>query len=370
MSLFWGLLQAGLFQLDPERAHRLSIRLLKAVPTPILAKIAGQGQKRGPDDDLSLAIDFDRIGLHFKNPVGLAAGYDKDAEAVPALSALGFGFVECGSLTPRPQAGNPRPRLFRLAKDRAVINRMGFNNQGHESALARIVNAKRQKIAPLGINLGANKDSPDRIGDYETGIRLFGGVADYFAVNISSPNTPGLRDLQQGDALPALLARLVAARDLYARPNGRPPVPIFLKIAPDLSPDARPMIGQIACESGIEGLIISNTTITRPSALKDAAKDEAGGLSGAPLKDLSAEILADFYRLSGGRLILIGVGGIASGADAYARIRAGASLVALYTALVYEGPGLVNRIKADLAACLKRDGFASVREAIGADHHH
>ncbi len=333
-----------IFALDPETAHRATLAALRTGLVP-----------RAPADDPILATRL--AGLDLPNPIGLAAGFDKDVEVPDAMLRLGFGFVECGSVTPRPQAGNPQPRLFRLAEDRAVINRMGFNNRGLEQAVVRL-NARRDRPGVVGINLGANKDADDRTADYVTGLRATAALASYVTVNISSPNTPGLRALQDEAALTDLVARVVAAR-------GKLQVPVFVKIAPDLEPADFDAIARIAIDGGIDGLIVSNTTIGRPPLLsRDAG--EAGGLSGAPLQSLAMAALRQAARATGGALPLIAAGGIASGAEAYARIRAGASAVQLYSALVYEGPGLVQRIKADLAALLRRDGFANVVAAVGA----
>lgn len=345
------LLRPLLFRLDPERAHRLTIRLLKL-----------RGRKPPPDDDPILRTMLPAFGLDLRNPIGIAAGFDKDADAPAAVLGLGFGFVEVGTLTPLPQPGNPKPRLFRLAEDRAVINRLGFNNGGHVKALERIKAAKARGLGPLGVNIGANKDSDDRIRDYALGISRFAPFADYFTVNVSSPNTPGLRDLQGRAALMALLDAVMTAR---AGATRQPPV--LLKIAPDISEQQCDDIAEVALLSGIEGLIISNTTIARPESLRSSHRQETGGLSGAPLLAPSTALLAAMRRRTEGKLTLIGVGGVSSGADAYEKIRAGASLVQLYTALVYEGPGLIGRIKTELAALLRRDGFRSVAEAVGAD---
>ena len=332
-----------IFALDPETAHRATLLGLRTGLVP-----------RAPVDDPILATRF--AGLALPNPIGLAAGFDKDVDVPDAMLRLGFGFVECGSVTPRPQAGNPKPRLFRLVEDAAVINRMGFNNQGLEHAVVRL-QARRGRPGIVGINLGANKDADDRTADYVTGLRATAALASYVTVNISSPNTPGLRALQDEAALTDLVARVVAAR-------GSLTVPIFVKIAPDLEPADFDAIARIAIDGGIDGLIVSNTTITRP-ALHSADAGEGGGLSGAPLRPLALAALQQAARATGGALPLIAAGGIASGADAYARIRAGASAVQLYSALVYAGPGLVQRIKTDLAALLRRDGFASVAAAVG-----
>jgi dihydroorotate dehydrogenase len=333
-----------IFALDPETAHRATLAALRIGLVP-----------RSAADDPILATSL--AGLDLPNPIGLAAGFDKDVEVPDAMLRLGFGFVECGSVTPRPQAGNPQPRLFRLADDRAVINRMGFNNRGLEHAVVRL-QARRGRPGVVGINLGANKDADDRTADYVTGLRATAALASYVTVNISSPNTPGLRALQDEAALTDLVARVVAAR-------GALQVPVFVKIAPDLEPADFDAIARIAIDGGIDGLIVSNTTISRPT-LHSRDAGEAGGLSGAPLQPLAMAALREAARATGGALPLIAAGGIATGAEAYARIRAGASAVQLYSALVYDGPGLVQRIKADLAALLRRDGFASVAEAVGA----
>ena len=333
-----------IFALDPETAHRATLAALRIGLVP-----------RSAADDPILATSL--AGLDLPNPIGLAAGFDKDVEVPDAMLRLGFGFVECGSVTPRPQAGNPQPRLFRLADDRAVINRMGFNNRGLEHAVVRL-QARRGRPGVVGINLGANKDADDRTADYVTGLRATAALASYVTVNISSPNTPGLRALQDEAALTDLVARVVAAR-------GALQVPVFVKIAPDLEPADFDAIARIAIDGGIDGLIVSNTTVSRPT-LHSRDAGEAGGLSGAPLQPLAMAALREAARATGGALPLIAAGGTATGAEAYARIRAGASAVQLYSALVYDGPGLVQRIKADLAALLRRDGFASVAEAVGA----
>jgi len=330
------------FALDAERAHRMTIAALKRLPPA-----------RPPARDPVLGSRI--AGLAFPNPVGLAAGFDKDAEVWRQMLGYGFGFVEVGTLTPRPQAGNERPRLFRLAEDRAVINRMGFNNRGQADAVPRL-----SATGPglVGANIGANKDSVDRIADYAAGVRALLGVADYLTVNISSPNTPGLRALQDKAALDELLGAVVEAR-------GAGP-PVFLKVAPDLLPNDIDDIARVAIDRRIDALIVANTTVSRPH-LKSPYREEAGGLSGAPLKALALARLGDFARATGGALPLIAAGGIASGADAYARIRAGASLVQLYTALVYEGPGIARRITRELKDLLARDGFARLEEAIGVE---
>jgi dihydroorotate dehydrogenase len=298
-------------------------------------------------------------GLALPSAIGLAAGFDKDAETPDAMLKAGFGFVECGTVTPLPQVGNSRPRLFRLSADQAVINRMGFNNRGLEAFARRLQGRPRRGV--VGANIGANKDSPDRVGDYVEGLKRLEGLCDYLTVNISSPNTPGLRALQSRDALNELFGRLAPARGPVA---GRPP--LLLKIAPDLDDQELAAIVETAVEHGVEGLIVSNTTVARPASLVSAQAAETGGLSGAPLFEPSTAVLAKTARLARGRLALVGAGGVGSGAQAYAKIRAGASAVQLYSALVYGGPGLVVRIKRELAAALKADGFASIAEAVGA----
>jgi dihydroorotate dehydrogenase len=339
--------------LPPETAHRLTICALRA----------GLARRAPAADDPLLTTDL--WGLQFPNPVGLSAGFDKDAEVYAALLRLGFGFVEVGSITPRPQAGNPKPRVFRLPDDGAVINRLGFNSAGLAAAVSNLRHRRSGRAGIVGINIGKNRDSADAADDYAAGIASLARLADYLVVNVSSPNTPGLRALQEGAALRALLVRAVAAR--AAAVPQRPP-PLLVKIAPDLAPADVEEIVRVALADGADGLIIGNTTTSRPRGLRSRHAQESGGLSGRPLFTLSTELLRQVYRLTEGRLPLIGVGGIASGADAYAKIRAGASLVQLYTALIYHGPGLIGRIKRDLAACLRADGFATVAAAVGADH--
>ncbi|HXC55957.1 MAG TPA: quinone-dependent dihydroorotate dehydrogenase [Rhizomicrobium sp.] len=341
---------ATLLRLFPaETAHRATIALTRSFASALPAAPA-------PDKRLALRV----LGRDFANPIGLAAGFDKNAVVPNAMLRFGFGFVECGTVTPRPQKGNPRPRLFRLAQDRAVINRMGFNNDGMEEAA--ICLARRARRGIVGINIGANKDTADRVADYRAAFERLAPFADYVAVNVSSPNTPGLRGLQDKDELARLLAALTTLRARLA-----PSVPLLLKIAPDLDGQALDDIAGVVLASGIEGLIVSNTTLARPPSLKSAAARETGGLSGAPLFASSTAILREMRRRVGTALVLVGVGGIASGAEAYAKIRAGASLVQLYSALAYEGPGLVLRLQRELVALLVRDGFARLADAIGAD---
>lgn len=345
----WGmdLTVAAIRLLPPEPAHHLTVELMARfgffLPGP--AK-----------DDPRLAVNV--LGLHFSNPLGMAAGFDKDARAYKAMLKLGLGHVECGTVTPRPQPGNPRPRMYRLPEDGAIINRMGFNNEGVAVSAARLARRKSGR-GLVGINIGANKDSADRIADYRIGFEKLAPLADYVAANVSSPNTPGLRGLQAKDELQNLLATLVQARGSMKKP-------ILLKIAPDLDEAALDDIAETALASGIDGLIVTNTTIDRPP-LQSRYAAETGGLSGKPLMGPSTRVLAGMRKRVGTKLVLVGVGGVMSGEDAYAKIKAGASLVQLYTALVFHGGGLIKTIKRDLLTCLTRDGFASVADAVGAD---
>lgn len=336
--------------LDPEAAHGLTLRALRL----------GLGPTRREADPASLGIDL--FGLHFENPVGIAAGFDKNGDVPDAMLAMGMGFAEVGTVTPLPQSGNPRPRIFRLPVHRAVINRLGFNNEGHAALKKRLI-ARRRRPGIVGVNIGANKDATDRIADYEAGIRCFEGLASYFTVNISSPNTPGLRALQNKAELQKLVARVLAAR----RSDRAHPTPVLLKIAPDLNAEELADIAAVALDEGLDGLIVSNTTIIREGLVTGLHANETGGLSGAPLFAMSTAVLREMYRLTRGKIPIVGVGGISSGDDAYAKIRAGASLVQLYSALTYEGPALVARIKRGLAARLAADGFAHLKDAVGAD---
>ena len=345
----YALIRPLLFRLDAERAHHLALAALQHLPARLLG-----GAPAPACDPLAITV----AGLQFPNPVGMAAGLDKDAHVPDALLGVGFGFAEVGSITPLPQPGNPKPRLFRLVEDRAVINRMGFNNGGAAAAATRLA-ARAHKGGIVGINLGANKDATDRIADYATGARTFAPLASYLAVNVSSPNTPGLRALQDPAALEALLEGVIAARDA----TGSTP-PVFLKVAPDLLPADIDAIARIAIEQRLGGLIISNTTVTRPP-LRSAHAGETGGLSGTPLKDLALERLRDFRKATGAAVPLVGVGGIANADDAWARICAGASLVQLYSAMVYEGPGIAHTIARGLEARLAASGFATLAEAVG-----
>ncbi len=337
---------------DPEDAHGWAIRGLKW----------GLGPRDGGPDDPILAVNL--AGLDLPNCVGLAAGFDKNAEVPDAMLAAGFGFVEAGTVTPLAQAGNPRPRLFRLTEDQAVINRMGFNNGGLEP-FAQSLSARKGKGGVVGANIGANKDASDRIQDYVTGLTRLWGLSDYFTANISSPNTPGLRALQTKAALEELLGRISETREALKIASGRD-YPIFLKVAPDLEDGEVEAIVETVVDAGLDAIIVSNTTIARPETLKSTQASEGGGLSGAPLLEPSTAVLKRFHAAAADRVALIGAGGIADGAGAYAKIRAGARAVQLYSALVYGGPGLVTRIKRDLAARLRADGFTAVEDAVGA----
>ncbi|TLG78892.1 quinone-dependent dihydroorotate dehydrogenase [Methylocystis sp. B8] len=321
--------------LDAETAHRATIAALKLMPA-----------NAPQSDDARLSVSA--FGLDFPNPIGLAAGFDKNAEVADAMLGFGFGFVEVGTLTPREQPGNPRPRAFRLVEDRAIVNRYGFNNDGHAPALVRL--SKRAQRGIVGVNIGANKDAADRVADYVAGVRAFADVASYFTINVSSPNTPGLRDLQEPEALSDLLARVIEARD--AAPIRRP---LLLKIAPDLTLNQLDNIVRVARERRIDGMIVSNTTISRPASLRSKFAKETGGLSGAPLFDLSTRMLAQTYLRVEGQFPLIGVGGIGSAKAALAKIEAGATLIQLYSALAYEGPALISRIKIGLLEMLERE---------------
>lgn len=347
--MLYSLIRPALFRLDAESAHGLALKALKIA-----------GKTRAPAASASLSTQV--AGIAFPNPVGMAAGFDKDGEVPDALLGQGFGFAEVGSITPLPQSGNPKPRLFRLVEDRAVINRMGFNNRGAQIALQGLT-ARKDRPGVVGINIGANKDAVDRIADYATMARLMAPLATYLAVNISSPNTPGLRALQDESALTGLLDAVLEAR---AEVCGEAGPPIFLKVAPDLEPADIDAIARIAIEKRLGALIVSNTTISRP-ALRSVHSGETGGLSGAPLRDLAQQRLRDFRSATGGAVPLVGVGGIATAEDAWARIRAGASLVQVYSAMVYEGPGIAKAICKGLETLMKRDGFASIADAVGTE---
>ncbi len=337
-----------LARLPPEQAHAVTLAAMR---------LGLGGGWRTPDDPILATSCF---GLGFANPVGLAAGFDKNAAAIGPALRLGFGFMEFGTVTPRPQAGNPRPRVFRLPAQRAVINRLGFNNRGLDAAIRRLQSGLASpRPGPVGGNIGRNKDSPDPVADYVAATARLSPLVDYLTVNVSSPNTPGLRAMQGRALLAELLGAVQAARVR--------PVPILVKIAPDLDRAALEDIAGVAVETGIAGIVVSNTTIGRPAGLPERFAAESGGLSGPPLFASSTALLREIYRLTGGRLKLVGVGGIASADDAYVKIRAGASLLQLYTALIYEGPGLVGKLKTGLAARLRADGFARLDDAVGAD---
>ncbi len=352
MSGVWWPLRAVLFSLPPEAAHAATIAALRLAPR----------FPRAPSDS---KLEQRVWGLDFPNPLGMAAGFDKNAAVPDALHSLGFGHVEVGTVTPRPQTGNPSPRVFRLPSDRALINRLGFNNEGHAAVLARLRrrgSAKGGTLGIIGVNIGANKDSADRVADFVAGLCAFNAVADYFTVNISSPNTPGLRDLQAPTALAALLLAVTTRRrDLVAQ--GGAHRPIIVKLAPDLADGDLPAIIEVLNGSGIDGIAIANTTLARTGLRHEATAREAGGLSGAPLFRASTRMLAQVHQLTGGQLPLIGIGGISSGADAVAKIEAGATLLQLYTGLIYEGPGLIGSIDRAISERLARDriGLAELR---------
>ena len=344
----WRLLGPVTGLIEPERAHDLALRALEA----------GVAGRRTPRERPGLATTL--FGLDFPNPLGLAAGFDKNARVTAQMLASGFGFVEAGTVTPRPQAGNPRPRIFRLPKDRAVINRLGFNNEGMDRVAARL-EARRREAGIVGINIGMNRDSADAAGDYRRAFIRLAPLADYVVVNVSSPNTPGLRDLQAVRRLATLLESLQAVR-----PEG-PDVPLLLKLAPDLAPGDAGDAARVATDHGVAGLVVSNTTVSRPPGLRHRHAGEAGGLSGSPLFELSTSMVRTLHRAGGGALPIIGTGGIMSAEDAYRKIRAGASLIQIYTALVWHGLAVVGRILDGLEERLAADGLESLAEAVGAD---
>ncbi len=348
----YAVLRPWLHLFSPEVAHGIALAALKA---------GLAGTHRAAEDPLLATRVWN---LSFPNPLGLAAGFDKNAEVMDAMLALGFGFVEAGSVTPLPQPGNPKPRLFRLDEDQAVINRFGFNSKGLEHFAAKLQSRKRVGI--VGANVGKNRDAPDAAADYATGITRVCGLADYLVCNVSSPNTPGLRSLQARAQIQALINRVLEARYHAAADKNQLP-PLLAKVGPDLDEAQLQDIAEVALASRIDGLIVGNTTVTRPP-LKSRHAHESGGLSGPPLMPLATLCLSHMYRLTGGNLPLIGCGGVSSGADAYAKIRAGASLVQLYSALVFHGPAWVTRLKGELAACLRADGYTCVADAVGADH--
>ncbi|GAB6933347.1 quinone-dependent dihydroorotate dehydrogenase [Calditerricola satsumensis] len=352
-----------LFRLDPETAHEWTVRALAAAQRVPGALAALSRAFAVSDTRLSVR----RWGLRFPNPVGLAAGFDKNAAVFPALAALGFGFVEVGTLTPRPQPGNPRPRLFRLPEDEAVINRMGFNNRGAEAAARSL--ARHARTVPIGVNIGKNKDTPNEaaVDDYRRCLRALYAHGDYFVVNVSSPNTPGLRALQHAEALARLLEGVLDEARALARETGAPPKPILVKLAPDLDDGLMREIARAALDQGVAGFVATNTTVDRSGLNSRAHAHEAGGLSGRPLEKRATEAVRLLYRATEGRVPIIGVGGVFDGAGAYAKIRAGASLVQVYTGLIYRGPAIARRINRELLALLQRDGLSSLEEAVGAD---
>jgi len=352
MADLYSLVGPILRKLDAEQAHGLTIRALKTGLVP--------GRRAVSHASLEQTL----WGLRFPNPVGLAAGFDKNAEVPDAMLGQGFGFVEIGSVTPRPQPGNPKPRMFRLVEDQAVINRMGFNNEGLEPVATRL--SSRPRVGIVGANLGKNKDTEDAASDYEKGAAKLAALCDYMVINVSSPNTPGLRSLQGRDQLEALVGRTRAALDQATQGAKRPP--LLLKIAPDLNDEDLTDIAAVALAGALDGLIVSNTTIARPETLRSPHAKETGGLSGAPLMAPSTAVLSRMYALTEGKLPLVGAGGIASAFDAYAKIKAGASLVQVYSALVYQGTGLVEAINKGLIGMLAGDGFKSISAAVGAAH--
>ncbi|XP_061743705.1 dihydroorotate dehydrogenase (quinone), mitochondrial isoform X2 [Nerophis ophidion] len=343
----------------PETAHVLGVKMISLGLVPL-------NRYKDPE-----SLEVNVLGLKFKNPVGIAAGFDKHGEAVDGLYKMGFGFVEVGTITPKPQEGNPKPRVFRLAEDQAIINRYGFNSCGlleaHQRLKVREAAQQEQTKAglPLGINLGKNKQSQDAKADYSEGVRVLGPLADYLVVNVSSPNTPGLRNLQGKAELSQLLRTVLKERDGL---QGEHKPPVLVKIAPDLTTQDKKDIADVVTELGVDGLMVSNTTVSRPETLHNPHRVEAGGLSGQPLKDISTNAVREMYSLTKGKIAIIGIGGVASGRDAMEKIRAGASLVQIYTALAYQGPPVVTRIKRELEQLLKEQGFSNVSEAIGADH--
>ncbi|RLN02628.1 hypothetical protein BBO99_00007505 [Phytophthora kernoviae] len=351
---------------DPETAHKIAVQCARFGLTP-----------KDPETDPEL-LRIKAFGLDFTNPLGIAAGFDKDGEAMEGMLDIGFGCVEIGSVTPKPQPGNPKPRVFRLAEDRGVINRYGFNSNGLEAVGARLeryVGSREKRTSSgqghragvLGVNLGKNKTTEDAAADYVQGVHALGKYADYLVVNVSSPNTPGLRTLQGKIQLQELLVRVLKARDEVATTEKRD-IPLLVKIAPDLTEHDKEDIAAVALELKLDGLVVSNTTLSRPETLKGEAKGETGGLSGLPVRDLSTKVLGDMYKLTNGQILLIGVGGVSTGQDAYDKIRAGASLVQMYSCLIYESPLAVPRAKKELAALLRADGYENVADAVGAAH--
>ncbi len=352
---FYPLLRPALPLIDAEQGHRIALWALR------------NGLLRPETDPDDPVLTTSLLGRILHNPIGLAAGFDKNAVVVNATQAMGFGFIEIGGVTPRPQTGNPRPRLFRLSEDEAVINRMGFNNDGMDVIAARL-NGRDRNAGMIGVNMASNSDSTDPAGDFDRLVAKFTPLADYMTIDISCPNTPNGKVFQSKQPLAELLERLKTTRARVAAEQQVSAPPMLIKSAPDLTDQEKQDIAQVALASGIDGMIVSNTTIARPASLRSRHRSERGGLSGRPVFEMSTRLLAEMYRLTEGRLPLIGVGGIANAADAYEKIRQGACAVQLYSALVFQGPGLVHRMKHDLAVLLKRDGFASVGAAVGAAH--
>jgi dihydroorotate dehydrogenase len=348
----FSVIRSLLFRLDAEQAHKVTLQALKM-------GLGGKARSASP------MLRQNLFGLEFPNPIGLAAGFDKNAEVPDEILKMGFGFAECGTVTPRGQPGNAKPRIFRLRRDRAVINRLGFNNDGLDVFSDRLA-ARANRSGIVGANLGANRDTEDKVADYVTCLKRAYPHANYFTINVSSPNTPGLRGLQNRKELHKLISQMTDARRELAGVNE--PKPLLLKVAPDLNDGQVEEIIEICLELGVDGLIVANTTIERPERLRSSSRRELGGLSGAPLFRISTELLSEFYSLSKGKLPLVGVGGISSSGQAYGKIRAGASLVQLYTGLIYEGPDLIPAMQKDLVKFLKRDGFSSISEAVGANH--
>lgn len=350
------LTRPALMAMDGEDAHKFGLFALK------------HGLYQRPPKEEFPSLQCDVAGLRFDNPVGLAAGFDKDAEVTSALFNIGFGFVEAGTVTPQPQGGNPRPRVFRNANQGAVINRMGFPGHGmrvFKENLTRGMNKTKQARGLIGINIGMNKTQTDPASDYCVLMKMLGPMADYVTINISSPNTPGLRDLQKREPLLELISRVLEERKA-ACPHQPPP--LFLKLAPDLEDAQMEELAKAALDSQIDGLILGNTTLDRPEFLPEGFRAEKGGLSGRPLKAKSTKVISRFYELTGGALPIIGVGGISSGLDAYEKIKAGASLVQIYSVLAFKGPLVIHYVKQELARYLKEDGYSSVAQAVGADH--
>jgi len=352
LGFYQSVLRPILFNFDAELAHYLAIFGLKSGLVP------------RPNDYQDETLRTNLWGLDFPNPIGLAAGFDKNAEVFESLLKFGFGFVETGTVTPLPQPGNPKPRMFRLVEDQAIINRLGFNNNGLDEFCRRLKEWQAKGAAGIvGANVGKNKTSKNEIEDFVTGISSLSETASYLVVNVSSPNTPGLRDLQGKEKLTGLLTAAIKARN-----TGAKRAPLLLKVAPDLSADDKKDIAEVAVETGIDGILATNTTVSRPESLRSKHKSETGGLSGTPLFRQSNDVLSDFYQLTDGNIPLIGIGGVSNGDDAYCKIKAGASLVQIYSSMIYEGPWVAEKIKKELAAHLRRDGFKSVQDAVGADH--